>query len=280
MNALSKTLIVIPMITLSALPFLAKADSPYTGIHPAQNSVLQLGAGAFLGNTDYRARFDSDGDGSSEIDLDDLGLDTDKTTPFGFLRWRFTDRWRFEANYFSTDNDGSNQITEDIEWGDLEFELGAKVKVSNDTKLARAAVGYSFLKNDQAELGVGVGLHYLDWKTELSGKATINGTTVISASETASVDGFAPNLAFFGNYAFNEQWLLTGRFDWISAEINNFSGSLKRFGAAIMYQPFKHVGFGLGYDYLDVDIDYKKNDKKTSINGDVYGPQLFVTLNF
>jgi len=280
MNALSKTLVAISIVMFSALPFLANANSSYTGIHPAQNSVLQLGGGAFFSNTDYSARFDSVGDGSTEIDLDDLGLDTDKTVPFGFLRWRFTDRWRFEANYFSTDNSGSDQITKDIEWGDAIYELGANVKVSNDTKLARAAVGYSFVKNDQAELGAGVGLHYLDWETKLSGNATINGNPVFSHTEPASVDGFAPNLAFFGNYAFNEQWLLTGRFDWISASVGDFSGSLKRFGAAIMYQPFKNVGFGAGYDYLDVDVDYEKKDKKTSITGDVYGPQLFVTLNF
>lgn len=185
MNALSKTLVAILMVMFSALPFLANANSSYTGIHPAQNSAFQLGAGAFFSNTDYSARFDSVGDGSTEINLDNLGMDTDKTVPFGFLRWRFTDRWRFEANYFSTDSSGSNQITEDIEWGDLDFKLGANVKVSNDTKLARAAVGYSFLKNNQTELGAGVGLHYLDWKTKLSGNATINGTPVISASETA-----------------------------------------------------------------------------------------------
>jgi len=280
MSALSKTLVVIPMVTLSALPFLANADSSYTGIHPAQNSVLQLGAGAFFSNTDNSARFDSVGDGSTEVDLGKLGMDTDNTVPFGFLRWRFTDRWRLEGNYFSTDSDGSSQITRDIEWGGAIYKLGANVKISNDTKLARAAVGYSFLKNDQAELGAGIGLHYLDWETKLSGNATINGNPVISHTEPASVDGFAPNLAFFGNYAFNKQWLLTGRFDWISADVNNFSGSLKRFWAGIMYQPFKNVGFGLGYDYIDVNVDYKKNDKKTSINGNVHGPQLFVTLNF
>jgi len=277
MNALSITLVAIPIVTLSALPLLAHADSSYTGIHPSQNSVLQLGGGAFFSSTEYKASFDSVGDGSDEADFDKLGMNKDKTVPFGFLRWRFTDRWRFEANYFSTDNDGSAS-TPDIEWGDAIFN--GKVSISNDTKLARAAVGYSFLKNDRAELGAGAGLHYLDWEAKLTGDATINGEPVFSFTEPASVSGFAPNLAFFGNYAFNEQWLLTGRFDWISADINNFSGSLKRFGAAIMYQPFKHVGFGAGYDYLDVDVGYKKNDKKTSINGNVYGPQLFVTLNF
>ncbi len=172
MSALSKTLVVIPMVTLSALPCLANADNSYTGIHPAQNSVLQLGAGAFFSNTDYSARFGSVGDGSTEVDFDKLGMDTDKTVPFGFVRWRFTDRWRLEGNYFSTDNDGSGQTTGDIEWGGVIYN--GKVKVSNDTKLARAAVGYSFLKNDRAELGAGVGLHYLDWETTLSGDGRVN----------------------------------------------------------------------------------------------------------
>ena len=280
MSALKKSLVVIPMVIISAQPFLASADSSYTGIHPAQNSVLLLGGGAFFSNTDYSVKFDSVGDGSTEIDLDDLGVDTDKTVPFGFLRWRFTDRWRLEGNYFSTDNSGLNQITKDIEWGDAIYNVGASVKISTDTELARVAVGYSFLKNDRAELGAGLGLHYLDWETKLTGNATIDGNPVISHNETASVNGFAPNLAFFGNYAFNERWLLTGRFDWISAEVDNFDGSLYRFGGAIMYQPFKHVGFGAGFDYVDVDVDYEKKGKKTSISGDVYGPLLFVTLNF
>ncbi|MCP3870910.1 MAG: porin family protein [Gammaproteobacteria bacterium] len=251
-----KNLPVLSVITVAALSFQANADSTYTGIHPAQNSTFQLGAGAFISDTDYSARFDSVGDGSTEVDFDKLGVDTDRTSPLGFLRWRFTDRWRFEANYFSTDSSGSNQISRGIEWGDLNFNADANVTTSNDTKVARFAVGYSFLRNDRSELGAGVGLHYLDWKTKPSGNATINGTSVISVSETASVDGFAPNLALFGNYAFNEQWLLTGRFDWISAEIGNFDGSLRQFGAAIMYQPFKNVGFGAGYDYIDVDVDY------------------------
>ena len=92
----------------------------------------------------------------------------------------------------------------------VDFEVGAELKTKAKTKIARAAVGYSFVKTDQVELGAGVGLHYLDWETTLKGNATINGEPVISAKRKAAVDGWAPNLALFGGYAFGSQWLLGG----------------------------------------------------------------------
>jgi len=134
------------------------------------------------------------------------------------------------------------------------------LKTNAKTKIARAAVGYSFIKRDQVELGAGVGLHYLDWEASLKGAATIDGEPVFSPKpKKASVDGWAPNLALFGGYAFNSQWALGGRVDWISAEIGDIDGSLWRFGASVIYQPFEHVGFGAGYDWVSGDIDYKED---------------------
>lgn len=271
---------VLPLITIASLPLTVDADSTYTGIHPEQNSPFQLGVGAFFSTTDYKIRLDDDGDKGTEVDFDDFGIDGADTAPFGFFRWRFTDRWRAEVNGFSTSVSGSDQLTQDIQWGDLDFSVGAKVKASNDMDLLRAAVGYSFVKRDRAELGAGLGLHYLDWETKLSGNATIDGAPVVSASEKARVRGVAPNIALFGNYAINEQWLVKGRFDWISASIGDTSGSLTRIGIALMYQPFKNIGFGAGYDYIDVNVDYEKDANKTSLNGNIQGPQIFATWSF
>jgi len=47
-----------------------------------------------------------------------------------------------------------------------------------------------------------------------------------------------------------------------------------------MYQPFEHVGFGAGYEYVDADVDYKDDGDKTSIDGNIHGPMLFATLSF
>ena len=243
-------------------------------------SRLQVAAGAFFSTMDNEYRLQSGPEGGTKVDGDDLGIDDTNTVPFGNLRWRFTNRWRVEGNYFAIDADGKIRASKPIDWGDLDFEVGAEVKTNAKTKIARAAVGYSFIKRDQVELGAGVGLHYLDWETKLSGNAKIDGEAVVSASRKASVDGWAPNLALFGGYAFNSQWVLSGRVDWISAEVGDIGGSLWRLGASLIYQPFEHVGFGAGYEWVNGNIDHRDGDEKTSIDADYFGPTLFMSLSF
>jgi hypothetical protein len=258
----------------------AVAVEAYTGIHPAMTSGLYLWGGAFFSNSDNRVRLLSPDGSGTELDPGDLGFDESETKPFYGLRWRFTDRWRFEGNYFSIDDSSRFQASEQIDWGELDFEVGANIKAKTETSITRFALGYSFIKSDRVELGAGVGIHYLDWEVKLSGNATVDGEPVLSASDKASVDGWAPNLALFGGYAFNERWMLQGRVDWISAEVGGIDGRLWRFGGSVVYQPFKHVGFGAGYDYLDTDIEEKSDGEKTKIDGDLYGPTLFVALSF
>jgi hypothetical protein len=252
----------------------------YTGIHPVMTSGLYVWGGAFFSNSDNTVRLSSADGSGTELDPGDLGFDESKTKPFGSLRWRFTDRWRLEGNYFSIDDGSRFRASEHIDWGDLDFEVGAEIKAKTETSITRFALGYSFIKSDRVELGAGVGVHYLDWKVKLSGNATVDGEPVFSASDKASVDGWAPNLAVFGGYALNERWMLQGRVDWISAEVGEIGGRLWRFGGSVVYQPFKHVGFGAGYDYLDSDLEEKSDGEKTKIDGDIYGPTLFVALSF
>ena len=165
--------------TASALALIGAASGAawaadgYTGIHPTMTAGLSIAAGAFFSKTDNEYRLKSGGESGTKVDTDDLGIDDTKTVPFGTLRWRFTDRWRVEGNYFSVDTDGKVRTSEQIDWGDLDFEVGAELKTKAKTKIARAAVGYSFIKRDQVELGAGVGVHYLDWEATLKGDATI-----------------------------------------------------------------------------------------------------------
>ncbi len=215
------------------------AVETYTGIHPYMKSGLYLTGGAFFSNSDNTVRLTSADGSGTELDPGDLGFEESKTKPFGSLRWRFTDRWRFEGNYFSIDDSGGFQANEQIDWGDLEFEVGARIKAKTETSITRLALGYSFIKSDRVELGAGVGVHYLDWEVKLSGNATVDGEPVLSASQKGSVNGWAPNLALFGGFAFNERWMLQGRVDWISANIGDIDGRLWRFGGSFDLPTFQ-----------------------------------------
>ena len=110
--------------------------------------------------------------------------------------------------------------------------------------------------------------------------ASIEGEPVADASTGADADGLVPNLGLYGDYALNERWLLQGRVDWFSASIDDYSGHLWRIGGSVIYQPFKHVNFGAGYDYIDIDVNIDKSDWNGKIDSDYYGPTLFIGLTF
>jgi opacity protein-like surface antigen len=251
-----------------------------TGIHPVMNTRFQASGGAFFANADPSFRLDDGSDEGTKIKMTDLGIDDDVVVPVGSLRWRITDRWRLEGLYFGLDEKGSQVIDERIEWGDLDFAVGAQVDAKVKTDVWRALIGYSFVKNDRWELGAGLGIHWLNAEARLSGQASVDGEPVVEASEKADVSGPVPNIGFYGDYAFNERWLVQGRIDWFSANIDDYDGSLWRAGGSVVYQPFKHVNFGLGYEYLDIDVDIDKDDWDGEIDADYYGPTVFLGLTF
>lgn len=273
-------LVVSPFFLLGPICGSAQADSGYSGIHPFMNSRLQIGAGSFFGQQDITTNYRRSANGGTDVSTSDFGLDETVASLFTEARWRMTDRWRIEANFYGIGNSNRREIEKTIEWGDVDFEAGTRVKMKLDTDVFRTAVGYSFMKDDRVELGAGIGIHYLNLDVTLSGNTTVNGETVLDTSRKGSLDGFAPNLAFYGGYAFSDQWMLTGRVDWMSASIDKIDGDLLRLGANILYQPFEHLGFGIGYDYLDANITYTKGDKKVSVDGNIQGPAVFVTLSF
>ena len=265
---------------LSGLASTGVIAGEYTGIHPAMNSKLEATVGAYFSDTSGEVGIRLGDLGRLAVDYDEMGIDGSNTVPYGSLRWRFTDRWRLEANYFSVDGGGSVLFDRDIEWGDTVYEAGAEITSKSDLSLFRAAIGYSFFKSDRAEVGAGLGLHYLDWHVRLSGEATIDGEPVGRVSKDALVEGVAPNVALFADYAFNEEWLLTGRVDWLAADIGDISGEFWRFGATLQYQPFDHLGFGAGYDFISADVEESKGRETSYINHDIQGPRLFLTLSF
>ncbi len=266
---------------LGSAPLTAVADTGYQAIHPMMSTRFQIEAGAMFANSDPRLELDaSDGEDGTDISGGMLGIDDDSTAPFGSLRWRITDRWRLESQYFGLDNSGSRYLEDPIKWGDLEFDLGALVKSRFKSDIARAFGGYSFLKNNQWELGAGAGLHYLSFEAKLSGQATIDGELAGYHKDKADVSGVVPNIGLYGDYAFNQRWLVQGRLDWFSASIDKYDGRLWRVGASVIYHPFEHFNFGLGYEYLDLDLKIDASDWNGKIDSDYYGPSAFIGLTF
>jgi hypothetical protein len=50
--------------------------------------------------------------------------------------------------------------------------------------------------------------------------------------------------------------------------------------AAVVWQPKKWVGIGLGYDSFNVDVDIDKDSFHGSLDWTYEGPQLFYNVSF
>ena len=89
-----------------------------------------------------------------------------------------------------------------------------------------------------------------------------------------------PNIGGWYNYSPAKKWLIHARVDWISANIGDYDGSLWNASLGVAYQPWRHVGFDLYWQYFGVDLKVDKDSWKGGANMDYSGPVLGMTFTW
>jgi len=117
-------------------------------------------------------------------------------------------------------------------------------------------------------------------EAQITGNALVNGIPTSNATEKEDLLAPLPNIGGYGAYAFSSKLIATGRVDWFSASIGDYSGSLVSMSADIQYQLFENIGFGVGYHYLSVDISVDTTDWIGDADYSYHGPKLYMTINF
>ena len=101
-----------------------------------------------------------------------------------------------------------------------------------------------------------------------------------SGRETADTLAPLPTIGFYGSYAFTPRWLLSGRVDFFSLKYNDYDGSLVNVMAAVDYRFARNFGVGLGYRYVDYDLDVTKSSFTGGIKYEFSGPMLYLIGSF
>ena len=136
-------------------------------------------------------------------------------------------------------------------WGDQVFPVNTSVASTFDFSDLRVSAGYSFFRTPDKELGVGLGLHMAWYDVSLRTPAT--------SGEGQDVLAPLPVLSIYGNFALTDRWAVGGRLDRFSLEYDKFSGGITQFALDLQYQPFKHVGFALGYRGLVIRAEVEED---------------------
>jgi len=89
-----------------------------------------------------------------------------------------------------------------------------------------------------------------------------------------------PVISFYGQFALTERWAVGGRLDRFSLSYSKYDGSLTSLGLDLTYQPFRHVGFGVGYRSLFITLEASEDSKRARFKQTFEGPLLFLSASF
>ena len=113
---------------------------------------------------------------------------------------------------------------DELIFGRIEAKGFLAVDTSFETDFYVAQVGYSLLKNDRAELGIGAGLHLVDLDTSLKVSGAINNKSGSVQSDSSDLTLPLPNILGFGTFAFTPKLSLDGSIGWFGLDYDEYSG--------------------------------------------------------
>ncbi len=250
-------------------------------MHPYLANGFSLDIGVFFPDRELHLRINGSLAGmNDEIDFDkSLRLNKADDTFSTQLSWKFGNRWSLIGQYFKSSDSRRTVLEDDVEWGDVVFGAGSFAAIGSDFSLTRIFFGRHFDTSKRHEIGIGGGIHWLHIGAFIEGEIRINGTPA-SARRAVSVDAPLPNIGVWYDYSISPRWAFRSRFDLLSANIGDYDGVMVNVALGLNFQAFEHVGFGLNYNYFELDVGIDKSNWRGNIETTYDGIFAYVSFYY
>ena len=224
-------------------------------------------------------RYDSEAGPGTELNFEnDGGLASSKIVPTLSFDWMIGRRHRIGGWWMKIDRDATNQILEEIKWGDEVFPIDEKVRFLLGMNEIALNYTYMVILKERHAFGIGGGFRILKTTVGLAARDL----------EISEEDDFTAPLPFINleyRYGFTPKWRLITDLGFFYIEIGDFSGGQWVIDGWVEYLAFKRVSFGGGLRFTGVDAEMTTG---TIIAGDFSGKfkskttslRLFVRLRF
>ncbi len=276
-GVLASLAILLPVFQAQA----AQVDEQ--GDYPWEKAGANLGIFLSALNTSFRI-----GSGVGlDIDVEEvLGLDTNDTVFRADALWRFSDnrRHRLDLTWFSFRRDGSRQIFQDITIEDengnpTTIEAGTNIEANFDLDIYQLTYSYSFIQDERLDLAAGIGFYIMPIDF---------GLRAMGAVKSEGSENFTAPLPVIGlrmDVVLAPKWYVRTGSQVFYLEYEDFTGSILEFRAALEYNPWQHVGFGLGFDALGIRLeadgeDWPGVDLRGNVEFNYTGLQLYVRFAY
>lgn len=221
------------------------------------------------------ARFDSDAGtpGTPFSAEDDLGLDDEANQGRMELILRMRDRHRMRIDYLKLDRYGESVLTRPILYRNTAYAIGDRVLSDFNVRMLGLTYTYSALYRERFEIGVGMGLHLVEATAQSE-------VAVRNVSEEGSGVGVLPTLAVDATWRISKRWAVTGHAQYLSVSAADVDGSFADYHVDVQYRWRRNLAVGLGYSFLNLDVDIQSNDLPGAVKLESAGPELFFRVSF
>ena len=229
-------------------------------VHPVLTEKYTLHAGVFFPDRNFRIQVDGAVAGlNPNIDFEnEFGLNKSDEVFAVEFGWRFGKKWSLLTQYFDTSGSRTAVLDEDIEWEDVIFAEGSTATAGQEFSVVRAFIGRRFDTNERHDVGIGGGVHWFELGGFIEGEIIVAGQGTQFHRESVSTEAPLPNVGAWYNYSISPRWAFTSRLDYLSADIDDYSGNLLNFGIGVNYRAFDKFGIGLNYNHLELDLSITK----------------------
>jgi hypothetical protein len=225
---------------------------------------FSFNGGAFVSRSETDVRFGS-GLGV-DVNLEDaLGMDAETQVFRLESYWRFTKnrKHRADLSWFSLQRTADKKITDDItinppDGEEIPIVAGTEVSSKYNMDIFQLNYSYSFIQDDRLDFAGIAGLYIMPISLGLD----VTGLVDMQADQSFTAP--LPALGVRLDVLIAPKWYFRGSTQLFYIEYEEYKGSLINTRTALEYNPWKHVGLGLGVDALNMSV---QADDQQSIPG-------------
>jgi hypothetical protein len=262
-------LVVITVSLVALLSAVAPAHAQGTKTDVPQRFWLEVG-GFRVDSATRLSFFGALGGPEDQIDFES-DLDLPGTTTQGYIEafWRPARRHQFSLNWQRVRRD-SNRVTldEQIEWGDIVFEVGADIQSTADSDFVSGAYRFALFKNEAFEIGPAVGVGYAWITATLRGEAEIGAPGGSEPTEIDSTSAEETITGDIGGYLYwwpGARWLVRGEFRYFALGLEQADAGITEGRASLTWYAWRNVGFSV--QYLHTRFRYDRKRSTTGLDG-------------
>jgi hypothetical protein len=247
--------------------------------HPLMASKYWAQVGVYFSARDFTASAKgSVGDSVRSIDFDSrAGLDDQPDLFIAEVGWQFSRRWGLALQHFESERSASRILSSAIEWQDLVFDAGVQIEAETSVKITRLFFARQFRDKGPHSLRLGAGLHWLSLGAGLAGEATLNELTREFRRGVVKANVPMPNIGAWYRYSPSHRWIFNVRADWLSASVDKYNGRIWNAAAGINYSPWDRVGFGLSYQFFQLDGRISEDGWRGNVQTSFSGPVVHIS---